>query len=367
MSNNHPYSTFSAKQINQLIQPMFLGENVNIARYDQQRYNIFEILTNRQMSYFWRPDEVDVTKDQHDFRSLSDNEKHIFLSNLKYQILLDSVQGRAPSVAFLPLVSLPELESFISAWTFSESVHSRSYTHIIRNALPEPDKIFNSIVTDEEIKKRAFDVTRYYDDLINYTLISKGINDSIELKEKLILCMASVYILEAIRFYVSFACSWAFAELGKMEGNAKIIRLIARDEFLHFNATAAIFNIWRNGSDGEDWVKAYNNSKDEILTMINKAVQQEKDWADYLFKDGSMIGLNKDILSSYIEYVTNQRLSGLGIEKLYSCNSNPIPWINNWLTSSNLQVAPQEAEIPSYMVGAIDPSVSNDELSKLTF
>ena len=370
MSNvkENEYSTFPPQKNDQLKEPMFLGENVNVARFDQQKYPIFEKLTNRQLSYYWRPDEVDVTRDKSDFISLSANEQHIFLSNLKYQILLDSVQGRAPSVAFIPIVSLPELENFITTWTFSESIHSRSYTYIIRNALPKPDEIFNDIVTNEEIKKRALDVTKYYDDLINYHPSKHtDIRNDIKYKEKIIICMASVYILEAIRFYVSFACSWAFAERGRMEGNAKIIRLIARDEFLHFNATAAIFTIWKKGKDGEDWVIALNNCKDKIKEIVLKAVQQEKDWADYLFKDGSMIGLNKDILSKYIEYLTDQRISALGIGKLFSEKANPIPWIDHWLQSDNVQVAPQETEIPSYLVSSLDTSVNDKDLDDLDF
>jgi ribonucleoside-diphosphate reductase beta chain len=356
------YSTFKSKVVDQLSQPMFLGENVNVARYDQQHYSIFEKLTERQLSYFWRPDEIDLTKDRTDFMELPENEKHIFLSNLQYQILLDSVQGRAPSIAFLRRVSLPELETFIIAWTFSESIHSRSYTHIIRNALPEPDKIFENVVLNEEIQKRAFDVTKYYDALINHD----G-DDLVDLRKKFILCMASVYMLEAIRFYVSFACSWAFAENGKMDGNAKIIRLIARDELLHFNATANIFKIWRSGSDGQEWVDAFNDCHNEIANMVMLTVEQEKNWATYLFKDGSMLGLNKEILCSYIEYVTNQRVSALGLAKPFKETKNPIPWINNWIKTDNVQVAPQETEIPSYMVGAVDSNLDDGELNSLSF
>ncbi len=364
------YTTFSRNHNNQLQEPMFFGQTVNVSRYDQQKYPIFEKLIEKQLSFFWRPEEVDVSKDRLDFQALPDHEKHIFLSNLKYQTLLDSVQGRSPNVALLPIVSIPELETWIETWAFSETIHSRSYTHIIRNVTQSPELIFDDIVSNEKISERADAVTKYYDDLINmvslYNLYGEGkhvINGKeikvslFDLKKQLYLAMMSVNILEAIRFYVSFACSFAFAERELMEGNAKIIKLIARDEALHLSGTQHILNIMQEGKDDPEMAIVAAQCREEAIQMFVEAAEQEKDWAEYLFKDGSMIGLNKDILCQYVEYITNARMTAVGLPAQFESKSNPIPWINSWLVSDNVQVAPQEAEISSYLVGQIDSQV----------
>ncbi|GKW51366.1 MULTISPECIES: class Ia ribonucleoside-diphosphate reductase subunit beta [Pseudoalteromonas] len=364
------YTTFSRNHNNQLQEPMFFGQTVNVSRYDQQKYPIFEKLIEKQLSFFWRPEEVDVSKDRLDFQALPEHEKHIFLSNLKYQTLLDSVQGRSPNVALLPIVSIPELETWIETWAFSETIHSRSYTHIIRNVTQSPELIFDDIVSNEKISERADAVTKYYDDLINmisvYNLYGEGkhvINGEevkvslFDLKKQLYLAMMSVNILEAIRFYVSFACSFAFAERELMEGNAKIIKLIARDEALHLSGTQHILNIMQEGKDDPEMAIVAAQCREEAIQMFVEAAEQEKDWAEYLFKDGSMIGLNKDILCQYVEYITNARMTAVGLPAQFESKSNPIPWINSWLVSDNVQVAPQEAEISSYLVGQIDSQV----------
>ncbi|KJY99027.1 MULTISPECIES: class Ia ribonucleoside-diphosphate reductase subunit beta [Pseudoalteromonas] len=368
------YTTFSRNHNDQLKEPMFFGQTVNVSRYDQQKYPIFEKLIEKQLSFFWRPEEVDVSKDRVDFQSLPDHERHIFLSNLKYQTLLDSVQGRSPNVALLPIVSLPELETWIETWAFSETIHSRSYTHIIRNVTQSPELIFDDIVTNDKINERADAVTRYYDDLIHltsiYNLYGEGqhtINGDVidvslyELKKRLYLAMMSVNILEAIRFYVSFACSFAFAERELMEGNAKIIKLIARDEALHLSGTQHMLNIMQEGKDDPQMAEVAAECREQAIAMFVDAAQQEKEWAEYLFKDGSMIGLNKDILCQYVEYITNVRMSAVGLPTQFETQSNPIPWINAWLVSDNVQVAPQEAEISSYLVGQIDSQVDAND------
>ncbi|MDA9556064.1 ribonucleotide-diphosphate reductase subunit beta [Vibrio sp.] len=366
------YSTFNQQKNDQLKENMFLGQSVNVARYDQQKFEIFEKLIEKQLSFFWRPEEVDVSSDRIDFNKLPEHEKHIFLSNLKYQTLLDSIQGRSPSVALLPIVSIPELETWIETWSFSETIHSRSYTHIIRNIVNNPSEIFDDIVENENILKRAKDISFYYDELIKYTSdyhrLGEGshvINDQKlviskqELKKKLYLCLMSVNALEAIRFYVSFACSFAFAERELMEGNAKIIKLIARDEALHLTGTQHMINILRNGQDDFSFMQIAEECKDDCFKIFKDAAEQEKEWAEYLFKDGSMIGLNKDILCQYVEYITNIRMQAVGLPAAYpEANTNPIPWINAWLSSDNVQVAPQEAEISSYLVGQIDNEIS---------
>lgn len=364
------YTTFSKTKNNQLEEPMFLGQSVNVSRYDQQKYPFLENLIEKQLSFFWRPEEVDVSRDRIDYQNLPDHEKHIFISNLKYQTLLDSVQGRSPNVAFLPIISIPELETWVETWSFSETIHSRSYTHIIRNIVNDPSIVFDDIVDNAQIIERATAVTELYDQLIrlnerasqfgygeNHGRVNKR-----EHKKAIYKCLMSVNILEAIRFYVSFACSFAFAERELMEGNAKIIKLIARDEALHMMGTQAMINILASGADDPEMVEIAEECKDFCIRMFAEAAQQEKDWAKYLFSKGSMIGLNADILSQYVEYITNIRMKAVGLEPIFESRSNPIPWMNSWLISDNVQVAPQEVEISSYLVGQIDSSVDTEEL-----
>lgn len=369
------YTTFSQHKNNQLLEPMFFGQPVNVARYDQQKHEIFERLIEKQLSFFWRPEEVDVSRDRIDYQALPDHEKHIFISNLKYQTLLDSIQGRSPNVALLPLVSIPELETWIETWSFSETIHSRSYTHIIRNIVNDPSVVFDDIVVNEEILKRATDISSFYDKLIHdsnlYHLLGEGthtingVTHTVSLralKKTLYLCLMSVNALEAIRFYVSFACSFAFAERELMEGNAKIIKMIARDEALHLTGTQHIINLMRNGRDDPEMAEIAAECEAECFNLFLEAAEQEKRWAEYLFKDGSMIGLNKDILCQYVEYITNIRMQAVGLIMPFPARSNPIPWINSWLVSDNVQVAPQEVEVSSYLVGQIDSEVSDEDL-----
>ncbi|XKM12616.1 class Ia ribonucleoside-diphosphate reductase subunit beta [Orbaceae bacterium ac157xtp] len=370
------YTIFSQHRNDQLKEPMFLGQPVNVARYDQQKYALFEKLIEKQLSFFWRPEEVDISKDRIDYAELPEHEKHIFISNLKYQTLLDSIQGRSPNVALLPLISIPELETWVETWSFSETIHSRSYTHIIRNIVNDPSIVFDDIVTNTEIQKRAGDIAGYYDDLISYSsyynlfgegthqIDGKAIKISLrELKKKLYLCLMSVNALEAIRFYVSFACSFAFAERELMEGNAKIIKLIARDEGLHLGGTQFIINTLRSGEDDPEMAEIAKECESQAYDLFLQAANQEKEWADYLFSGGSMIGLNKDILCQYVEYITNIRMQSVGLAMPFATTTNPIPWINNWLVSDNVQVAPQEAEMSSYLVGQIDSDIGEDDLS----
>ncbi|AVV82218.1 ribonucleotide-diphosphate reductase subunit beta [Shewanella putrefaciens] len=349
------YSTFCQTPNDATREPMFLGQSVNVARYDQQKYEVFEKLIEKQLSFFWRPEEVDVSRDKIDYNDLPDHEKHIFISNLKYQTLLDSIQGRSPNVAFLPLVSLPELETWIETWSFSETIHSRSYTHIIRNIVNDPSVIFDDIVVNKEILRRATDIAEYYDHLIKLTqvfnLFGAGTHlidgeelvvNTRTLKKALYLCMMSVNALEAIRFYVSFACSFAFAERKLMEGNAKIIRLIARDEALHLNSTQHILNIMQGGKDDPEMGEIAAQCQQEAYDLFLKAAEQEKEWAKYLFKDGSMIGLNEQILCQYVEFITNQRMKSVNLPQPYPESTNPLPWMKNWLESDAVQVAPKK-------------------------
>ena len=369
------YSTFSQEKNDALQEPMFFGNPVNVARYDQQKFEIFEKLIEKQLSFFWRPEEIDVSKDRIDYGKMSDHERHIFISNLKYQTLLDSIQGRSPNVALLPLVSLPELETWIEKWAFSETIHSRSYTHIIRNITNDPSLIFDDIVGNKDIVERAEYTSRYYDDLINYqqayNLHGEGVHKTDmgeldvnmhDLKRKLYMCLMSVNVLEAIRFYVSFACSFAFAERGLMEGNAKIIKLIARDEQLHLSSTQHMINLIRTGQDDPEMAEIAEECKQDAADMFKEGAEQEKEWAEYLFKDGSMLGLNKEILCQYVEYITDVRVKAIGIDPIFNVTKNPIPWMKTWLASDTVQVAPQEVEISSYLVGQVDSEVNIEDL-----
>lgn len=368
------YTTFNQTPSNALLEPMFLGNSVNISRYDQQRYIAFERLIEKQLSFFWRPEEVDVSKDRSDWQGLTEPEKHIFISNLKYQTLLDSMAARSVNAVLLPLVSLPELETWVETWAFSETIHSRSYTHILRNLFTEPGEVFDDIIVNPAILKRATSIAKYFDEVIlttqllqsqgpgSYDVNGKTIEvNTRKLKERLYLAVCSVNALEAIRFYVSFACSFAFAERELLEGNAKIIKLIARDEALHLTGTQHILNNWLSGKDDPEMQVVSREMRDEGLQIFLDVVEQEKEWAQYLFKDGSMIGLNAEILNQYIEYISNQRLAAIGFDAPFDIKSNPLPWMNAYLVSDNVQVAPQETEISSYLVGQVDSTIEADD------
>lgn len=368
------YTTFNQTPNNALLEPMFLGNSVNVSRYDQQRYMAFEKLIEKQLSFFWRPEEIDVSKDRADWQNLTDSEKHIFISNLKYQTLLDSMAARSVNAVLLPLVSLPEVETWVETWAFSETIHSRSYTHILRNLFTNPGEVFDDIIVNPAILKRATSIAKYFDDVIlttqllqsqgegSYEVEGRNIEvNTRKLKERLYLAVCSVNALEAIRFYVSFACSFAFAERELLEGNAKIIKLIARDEALHLTGTQHILNNWMSGKDDPEMKQISEDMRDAGLQIFLDVVDQEKEWAQYLFKDGSMIGLNAEILNQYIEYISNQRLTAIGFDAPFNIKSNPLPWMNAYLVSDNVQVAPQETEISSYLVGQVDSTVDADD------
>jgi ribonucleoside-diphosphate reductase beta chain len=350
---------------------------IGMQRFDTLKYRQFDKLTDKQLGFFWRPEEVDVLRDAKDFKDLADYEQHIFTSNLKRQILLDSVQGRSPSLGFLPLTTLPELETWITTWTFNETVHSRSYTHLIRNVYSDPGKIFDEMLDIAEIVDCAHNITKYYDDLIDYSLryqvlgvgnhVVNGeavVIDEYELKRRIWLALASVNVLEGIRFYVSFACSWAFAELKKMEGNAKIIKFIARDENVHLASTQQLLKLLPG--DDPDFARIREETQGEMVKMYELAIQQEKDWAKYLFKDGSMIGLNQQLLSDYVDWIGHKRMVAVGLPTAQKGGSNPLPWTAKWIAGAEVQVAPQETEISSYIVGGTKQDVDSTTLLGLS-
>ena len=371
-------TVFNTEQVDTKKQPMFFGKPLGVQRYDSYKYPVFEKLTTQQLGYFWRPEEVSLQKDRADYQLLRPEQKHIYTSNLKYQIMLDSVQGRGPGMAFIPYCSLPELEACMEVWGFMEMIHSRSYTYIIKNVYSDPSVIFDHIINDPRILERASSVTESYDDFINSaqqwgngnmwkedfrdTHTSK--EDIKNVKRKLYRAVANVNILEGIRFYVSFACSFAFGELKLMEGSSKIISLIARDENQHLAITQNILNKWRDGDDPE--MKQIAKEEQEwVYAMFDRAVNEEKKWADYLFRDGSMIGLNDVLLQRYVEWIANRRMKAIGLKPVYdvAAKNNPLPWTQHWISSKGLQVAPQETEVESYIVGGIKQDVKKDTFS----
>ena len=371
-------TVFNTEEVETTKQPMFFGKPLGIQRYDNYKYPVFERLTTQQLGYFWRPEEVSLQKDRSDYQLLRPEQKHIFTSNLKYQVMLDSVQGRGPGMAFAPYCSLPELEGCMKVWEFMEMIHSRSYTYIIKNVYSNPSDVFDTILSDDRILERAQSVTQAYDDFINSAheydqsnMWKEGWKGSYlsetttyELKRKLFRAVANVNILEGIRFYVSFACSFAFGELKLMEGSAKIVSLIARDENQHLVITQQILNKWRDGDD-PDMKKIYKEEEAWFYRTFENAVNQEKLWSEYLFKNGSMIGLNEKLLQQYVEWIANKRMKAVGLKPVYdiAMRANPLPWTQHWISSKGLQVAPQETEVESYVVGGIKQDVKKDTFS----
>ena len=371
-------TVFNPNKVDFKKQTMFFGQPLGVQRYDQYKYPVFDKLTQQQLGYFWRPEEVSLQKDRSDYATLRPEQKHIFTSNLKYQILLDSVQGRGPSMAFLPYCSLPELEACMEVWGFMEMIHSRSYTHIIKNVYPDPSEVFDTILDNEKIIERAESVTKAYDEFIRYAQ-DYGQSNSWkpdmyghpnsewtrkDLKRHLYRAVTNVNILEGIRFYVSFACTFAFGELKLMEGSAKIVSLIARDENQHLVLTQQILKKWQDGDD-PDMIEIMKEEEDYVYDMFRKCVDEEKAWAEYLFKDGSMIGLNDKLLHQYVEWIANKRMKAIGLDPIYDIplRNNPLPWTEHWISSKGLQVAPQETEVESYIVGGIKQDVKKDTFS----
>ena len=371
-------TVFNSHEVDTKKQPMFFGKPLGVQRYDSYKYPIFERLTTTQLGYFWRPEEVSLQKDRSDYQMLRPEQKHIFTSNLKYQVMLDSVQGRGPGMAFSPYCSLPELEACMGVWEFMEQIHSRSYTHIIKNVYSDPSEVFDTILKDDRILERAESVTSAYNDFINSAHQYDQSNwwkddmrghisarmEIKDLKRKLYRAVANVNILEGIRFYVSFACSFAFGELKLMEGSAKIISLIARDENQHLAITQTILKNWRNGDD-PDMVQIAKEEEPWLIKTFERTVDEEKRWAEYLFKDGSMIGLNDKLLHQYVEWIANKRMKIVGLKPIYDIplKNNPLPWTQHWISSKGLQVAPQETEVESYIVGGIKQDVKKDTFS----
>ena len=371
-------TVLNTQQVDSKKQPMFFGAPQGIQRYDSYKYPVFDKLTQQQLGFFWRPEEISLQKDRSDYPTLRPEQRHIYTSNLKYQIMLDSVQGRAPGMAFIPYCSLPELEACMTVWGFMEMIHSRSYTYIIKNIYSDPSEVFDTILNNDKILERASSVTGTYDDFINSAQLYGNSNlwihaqegagnareERLELKRKLYRAVANVNILEGIRFYVSFACSFAFGELKLMEGSAKIISLIARDENQHLVITQNILNKWNEGDDPE-MQQIAKEEEGWVRSAFKNCVNEEKRWAEYLFKDGSMIGLNDKLLWNYVEWIANRRMKAIGLKPEYDipAKNNPLPWTDHWLNSKSVQMAPQEVEISSYVVGGIKQDMKSNNFS----
>ena len=378
MSKIEGMTVFNSEDVDTKKQPMFFGAPLGVQRYDEYKYPIFEKLTQQQLSFFWRPEEISLQKDRADYQTLRPEQKHIFTSNLKYQIMLDSVNARGPGMAFLPYFSLPELEACMTVWQFMEMIHSRSYTYIIKNIYSNPSEVFDTIIKDDNILERAKSITESYDDYIQSSQqysssnlwkfrnegVGLGKYELYEVKRKLYRAIMTVNILEGIRFFVSFACSFAFGELKLMEGSAKIISLISRDEVVHLNITQNILSKWKSGDD-PDMIKIAKEEEQWTYMVFEKAVNEERRWCNYLFKDGSLIGLNEALLCNYVEWIANRRMRAIGLKPMYDipANNNPLPWTDNWLKSKGVQVAPQEVQITSYLVGGINQDMKPDSFS----
>jgi ribonucleotide reductase beta subunit family protein with ferritin-like domain len=348
-------------------QLMFFGPDLAVQRYDNMKYPIFDKLNQQQLGYFWRPEEVSLQKDRNDYLELRDEQKFIFTSNLKYQTMLDSVQGRGPCLAFLPFCSLPELEvvlllGILLKQYIVEVIHTLLKIYILIQA-----EIFDTIIQDEKIEKRAQSVTKTYDDLIamgyQWTLTPDKVR-YVRIKKRLYLAMVTVNILEGLRFYVSFACSFAFGELKKLEGSAKIISFIARDESQHLAMSQRIINNWKDHENDKEMLKVIKDTEKEVYKMYEEAVDEEKRWATYLFSKGSMIGLSEKLLHQFVEYMANRRMKAIQLTPTYDQKTNPLPWVDHWLNSRSSQNAPQETEIESYVIGGIKQDVTKDQFKK---
>lgn len=381
-------SVFNREHVDIMTEPMFFGSDLGIARYDIQRHQVFEELIEKQLSFFWRPEEISLATDRIQYLNMSDVEKRFFTENLRYQTLLDSIQGRAPARVFGPIVSDPTLDTWLQTWTFSETIHSRSYTHIMRNCFIDPASEFDQIIDNPAIMKRAESIGQYYDDVLvkireyedakeSFSRSSENefdldaYSDSISyvketkrnLMDSLYLCMHCVNALEAIRFYVSFACTFSFAERGLLEGNAKIMKFIARDEQLHLKGTQYIIRQWQTGADGDEWKQIAEELEGEATKIFLDVVEQEKEWVDHLFAMGAIPNLSPEILKTYVEYLADSRMRAAGLKSPFSVRRHPLPWMRKWLNSDEVQNAAQEVEI-MYLVSQVNTDLTDDDYNR---
>jgi len=366
------YSVFPLHEQNHLKAKMFLDEagGVNVARYEKVKYPALTGFLKKQKGFMWAPEEIDLTVDSKEYKELNKHEQHIFVSNLLRQSLLDSVQGRAPMLAFGAITTLPELEAWWIWQGAIEQIHNESYTHIVRNGVPDPSKIFDTLLEIEPIVDCAKSISSYYDKLIHLNNL-KAVHETYDLsydayehKKALWLALHALNALEGIRFYVSFACSWAFAETERMKGNAKIIKLICRDENLHLGFVQQTIKMLPK--DDPDYISIREECLEETRQIFIEAAEQEVSWAKYLFKDGSMLGLNEHLLTQYVHWITSKRMSTLKYESPYKVASNPLPWTEKWIAGGDVQVAPQEQELTMYTSQDIKRDLSMDSMRGLS-
>jgi ribonucleoside-diphosphate reductase beta chain len=332
---------------------LFFGESGHgICRYDTIRYPILDKIDEKMKSFFWRPQEIDFSQEKRSFDKMTDAEQFIFTSNLKRQILLDSIQGRAPALTFLEHCTDPTLENAILTWSFFESIHSASYTYILRAIYPNPAEVVDDMPNIRPIVDCAHDITESYDRLRN--------NPN---KENLYLALISANALEAIRFYVSFACTFAFMERGMVEASAKTIKMIARDENMHLVLVQHILKLLPQ--DDPEFVQIIGDNRKNATQIFMAAAEQEKEWARYLFENGTMLGLNEKILSNYIDYLLPRRMKAVKLVDSIPRIEHPLPWIEKHFTSENSQVAPQEVELSSYLASSVRNDLGDLNLQDL--
>jgi ribonucleoside-diphosphate reductase beta chain len=343
---------------------------VTIQRFEEVKYNKLAKFEQEARGFFWVPEEISLTKDAQDFKDASDTVRHIFTSNLLRQTALDSLQGRGPSQIFVPVASLPELESLVYNWTFFETnIHSRSYSHIIRNIYNVPKDVFNTIHDTQEIVDMASSVGNYYDYLHRLNC-RKELNDNgIAVGEEehikaIWLALNASYALEAFRFMVSFATSLAMVENKIFIGNGNIISLILQDEILHKEWTAWMIN--QVVKEDPRFAKVKVECEAEVYQMYLDVIREEKAWAEYLFKFGPVIGLNANILKDFVDYTAAGALKEIGIKYLEPApKSTPIPWFNKHVDTSKKQTALQENESTNYVIGVMSDTLDYDELPDL--
>jgi ribonucleoside-diphosphate reductase beta chain len=339
---------------------------VTIQRFEEVKYNKIADYEKTARGFFWVPEEISLVKDAQDFKEASEAIKHIFTSNLLRQTALDSLQGRGPSQIFTPVVSLPELEALVYNWTFFETnIHSRSYSHIIRNIYNVPKEVFNTIHDTQEIVDMASSIGLYYDrlHLINcVTETGEKIDESTHIKA-IWLALNASYALEALRFMVSFATSLAMVENKIFIGNGNIISLILQDELLHKGWTGWLIN--QVVKEDPRFAKAKVECEQEVYAMYMDVIREEKAWADYLFKKGPVIGLNASILKDFVDYTAHSALKDIGLKYTTTIKTNPIPWFNKHSDTSKKQTALQENESTNYVIGVMSDAIDYDELPQI--
>jgi ribonucleoside-diphosphate reductase beta chain len=358
-----------SKQTNYLNRTMFLDPAgpVTVQRFEEYRYPKIAKFEETQRGFYWVPEEISLTKDAADFKNASDAVKHIFTSNLLRQTALDSLQGRAPVQIFSPVCSIPELEALVSIWSaFETNIHSRSYSHIIRNIYNVPKDVFNTIHDTQEIADMASSVGKYYNRL-HITNCRKELGETISAREyikAIWLALHASYALEAFRFMVSFATSLAMVENKIFIGNGNVISLILQDELLHKDWTAYLIN--QNVKDDHRFAEIKQECEQEVYAMYMDVIREEKEWADYLFKKGPVIGLNANILKEFVDFTAVSALKEVGIKYLgQSPKSTPIPWFNKHSDPSKKQTALQESESTNYVIGVMGADIDYSELPEI--